>query len=107
MPMNLAEIDWNTLLQKPDVLPLLLFLGVGGLVLLTAIIAVQWRKAQQATCAARLKERMIERGYSAEEIKTVLSAGGGRNSARDTACSSRASRKRIDRPFVESGPSDT
>ena len=41
---------------------------------ITVIIAVQWRKAQQAMSEARLKRVMVERGYTAEEITTVLIA---------------------------------
>jgi hypothetical protein len=71
----IAEIDWNTLLQKsPDLFPLLVMFGVTGLVAMTAVIAVQWRKAQQARYNAYLKQRLIERGFTAEEIVNVVQA---------------------------------
>ena len=73
----LAQIDWNTLLKEPDVLPLLVLVPTFGLVGLAAIIAPQWRKAQQANAEARLKERMIERGFTADEIINVINAGVG------------------------------
>ncbi len=72
--MLLADVDWNSLLQKPDMLPLLIVTGFAGIIGLTAIIAPQWRKAKQASDEARLKERMIERGFTADEIETVIKA---------------------------------
>lgn len=87
MSSLLAEIDWNLLLQKPDVLPLLVTCGVAGLLGMTAIIAVQWRKTQEA----RLKEKMIDRGYSADEILRVIIARPGKKapteSCRTPECS--------------------
>jgi len=38
------------------------------------IIAVQWRKMRQAEIDAALKQEMIQRGMSANEIATVLEA---------------------------------
>ena len=69
MPLSLAEMDWNSLLQN-DLLPLLVMFGVGGLIGMAAIIAVQWRKAYEA----RLKEKMIDRGFTADEIVRVINA---------------------------------
>jgi hypothetical protein len=37
-------------------------------------IAVQWRKARQAEVEAALKQEMIQRGMSADEITRVLQA---------------------------------
>ena len=68
----LAEIDWNALVQS-ELFPVTIFLTVTGLVAITAIIAVQWRKAQEL----RLKEKMIDRGFTADEIDRVVSARGG------------------------------
>ncbi len=70
----LAEIDWNQLLQKPDMLPILIVTGFAGIIVLAAVIAPQIRKAKQASEEARLKERMIERGFTADEIETVIKA---------------------------------
>ncbi len=46
--------------------------GIVGLVGIIAIIAIQWRKAQQAGYEATLKAKMIERGFSADEITKVV-----------------------------------
>ena len=74
MVLLLSEVDWNSLLHEPDMLPIMLVTGFAGIIGLAAIIAPQWRKAQQAGNEARLKERMIERGFTADEIKTVINA---------------------------------
>ncbi len=71
----MAEIDWNTLLQQPDALGMLIGLGSMTIIILGVTIAVQWRKVQQAKYNAELKERMIERGFTAEEIERVINAG--------------------------------
>ncbi|MHC4696293.1 MAG: hypothetical protein ACYTFA_06095 [Planctomycetota bacterium] len=76
MLLLLAEggIDWNALLSGPDVVPILMVTGFAGIIGLVAIIVPQWRKAKQAGDEARLKERMIERGFTADEIETVITA---------------------------------
>ncbi len=77
-----AGIDWNALLSKPDMLPLLIVTGFAGIIGLVAIIVPQWRKAKQAGDEARLKERMIERGFTADEIVSVINAGLGNHRTR-------------------------
>ena len=81
MPLPLAEIDWNTLLQNTDVVPLVCIFGIGGLISLSAIIAVQWRKAYET----RLKEKMIDRGFTADEIVRVIGAHVSEKQRRQTA----------------------
>ena len=76
MLLPLAEIDWNTVLAKdPTVLIVCALWVVVGLIVLAAVIAVQWRKVQIAKENAALKQRMIERGFTAEEIVNVIQAG--------------------------------
>ncbi len=72
--MLLAQIDWNKLLETPFALPMLMVFGVGGFIALTSIIAVQWRKTNEV----RLKEKMIDRGFTAEEIASVINARVGK-----------------------------
>ena len=72
----LAEVDWNSLLRDEEVIAtVIVFLGIVGLIVLAAIIAPQWRKAHQTKVETLLKEQMIERGFTAEEITGVLNAG--------------------------------
>ena len=81
MPLILAEIDWNLLLQQPDALTLLMLPGATAVIVLGTVIAIQWRKVRQAEYDARLKEQMIARGFTAEEIGSVIMAGVGRHRA--------------------------
>lgn len=69
-----STIDWNRFLNG-EIFPLILFLSVGGLVVVIAIVARQWRQVRVAESEAGLKMRMIERGFSAEQIDQVLRAG--------------------------------
>jgi hypothetical protein len=60
---------------------------VGGLLCaITAIIAAHWQKIRRAEIAAALKQDMLNRGMSADEIRTVLEAGR-RASSRHASCS--------------------
>jgi hypothetical protein len=70
---ELASFDWGELLEMPT----LIFL-VGGVIAITAIVADQWRRAQKTSDEARLKEQMIQRGFSADEIERVIKTGASR-----------------------------
>ena len=85
MPLLLAQIDWNALLQKPDTFPMLLGFGTTAIVILGVTIAIQWRKVQQAKNDAILKQQMIERGFPADEIVSVINAGAGHDKLRTRA----------------------
>ena len=59
---------------------ILLTAVVGGLILLlvssiTAIVAHHLLKIRESDNSTRLKQDMLDRGMSADEIKTVLEAG--------------------------------
>jgi hypothetical protein len=71
--MLLADI--GRVFQSPFVIPV----GVVAAIMLAWVLVSavkQWRKARVAGYNARLKQLMIERGMSADEIKAVLEAGG-------------------------------
>lgn len=53
------------------------FFVVGGLVFTISILAHHWRKHREAAYNARLKQLMIERGMSADEILRVVEATSG------------------------------
>ena len=75
----LAEVDWNSLLlDEPYLLAVVAVWVLVAGVVLGAIIAVQWRKVQQAKYEAGLKEQMLERGFTADEIISVINAGASR-----------------------------
>ena len=67
---ELAGIDWDRVFDPP----VIVFI-VGAIVAVAAIVAPQWRKAAKASEDARLKEQMIQRGFSADEIERVIRAG--------------------------------
>jgi hypothetical protein len=49
---------------------------VGGLIFLTAaILADTWQRARKVELEIKLKQDMLDRGMSADEIRTVLDAG--------------------------------
>ncbi|MGD2109999.1 MAG: hypothetical protein PVI86_11495 [Phycisphaerae bacterium] len=54
---------------------ILLLLFTLGVVLVTFIVARQWRAVRIAEAEVSLKLKMLERGYSADEIVKVLQAG--------------------------------
>jgi len=95
MNMNMiAEIDWDTLLRQDHGMVLYVLAGCVTVIIIsvTATIAAEWRRVRVVDADARLKELMIQRGYSVEEISCVLSAGtAGRRTDRHKRCGSSAS----------------
>jgi hypothetical protein len=72
-----AKVAMSEILSKlngDDLIGLLLIVEclVFGI---AVVIAICWYKLRNAEIAARLKQDMLDRGMSAEEIKTVLEAG--------------------------------
>ncbi len=54
----------------------MLAIGLGVCFLIVWTLAHQWRKVRVAAYNARLKQLMIERGMSADEIERVIQADG-------------------------------
>ncbi len=83
-------IDWNALLRS-DTIPVVLCSFMCGALGVTTVIAMQWRRVRISEAEAALKLRMVERGFSTEEIERVVQAtpnaahrgrGRGANAAR-------------------------
>jgi hypothetical protein len=74
--MFLADFSWNSLFENlgPTLLVVFLF---GGWVIVAVVrsFTCNWRKVREAEQTAALKQSMIERGMSAEDIERVLNAG--------------------------------
>ncbi len=70
----LGVVDWNKFLNS-DNFSLVLCLSIGGLVTVIAIVARHWKQVRVAESEAGLKMRMIDRGFSAEQIDQTLRAG--------------------------------
>jgi hypothetical protein len=65
-------------LGKEDILPMVIvaiIFGTVGLVALLSIVASCIYKVRQLSVSTRMKQEMLDRGMSADEIKTVLEAG--------------------------------
>ena len=75
----------SELLSKFDGGELIGFVAVAGGVLIallcgvTGIIAKSWQRVRREEITARLKQDMLNRGMSAEEIQTVIEAGSRRS----------------------------
>lgn len=67
---QMAVFDWSRLLRMPT-----LVFVVGGVIAVFAIVLPQWRRVREVEAASRLKQKMIDRGFSADEIERVLKAG--------------------------------
>jgi len=62
------------------------FLAVGGglLIALVAIVGGYWTEIRKIEISAALKQDMLSRGMSADEIQTVLEAGTDRSKRSDS-----------------------
>jgi hypothetical protein len=71
--MPLAEINWTELFKgsSGENLGPVIFVVCIFLIVIVSIVASHWRKAR----LLRLKEQMIERGFTAHEITAVIGAG--------------------------------
>ena len=63
----------SSLLARGDEVGIAVFV-MGGMVGIISILAHQWRKHREAAYNARLKQLMIERGMTADEIERVVHA---------------------------------
>ena len=69
-----ARGDWPDFITS-ETLPVMLFCILLALVAVVAIVALHWKRVRIAETEAGLKLKMLERGYSADEIAKVLQAG--------------------------------
>jgi hypothetical protein len=70
----------SELLHRFDAGEIIGLVAVGGglLVGITAIVVGTWAKVRRTEIAAALKQEMLNRGMSAEDIRAVLDAGSKR-----------------------------
>lgn len=69
-------MDPNIAKDLPGILAIVLIFGGGVSIAIIATLAENWRKVRVAEQNAVLKQNMIERGFSADEIVRVIDAGG-------------------------------
>jgi hypothetical protein len=79
-------LDWLSQQSAGQMIGLVAVIG-GPLIAIVAIVSAAWARVRRAELQARqaeteavLKQQMIERGMSADEIVRVLAAGQGKNS---------------------------
>ena len=65
---------------KPEVLGPWGGMLIIGIIVISVVGMIQWRKFRQAGMDAALKQQMLDRGMSAEEIAQVLSASSSKTS---------------------------
>lgn len=72
----------SSFVYSPFSIPIFAFVSAGATISI-CVIAIQWRKARVAAYSARLKQVMIDRGMTADEIVAVMQAG---NPTRERDC---------------------
>lgn len=73
----LASFDWNQFLTSP--FGWLSVAVIGGVIgSIASSITGNWRRVREAEQMAVLKQNMVERGLSAEDIERILNAGVSR-----------------------------
>jgi hypothetical protein len=70
----LAEFDWNSVLE-PEKLAMILIFGGSFIVAIVGTIAGCWLSARRHTEQIKLKQEMLDRGMSADEIARIIDAG--------------------------------
>jgi hypothetical protein len=75
--MTLADFSWGDFFGNLPAILCITFL-FGGWVIVGVVRAFtdNWRKVREAEQLAALKQSMVEKGMSADEIERVLKAGG-------------------------------
>ncbi len=66
---------WNTFLQRPELAGPVLLIGMLLLLMAIAIVATTWAKCAKHQAEMSLKQSMVERGMSVDEIERVLKTG--------------------------------
>ena len=66
----IASFDWDYVFDMPNLLFLL-----AALVAIVGILGATWHNTATATERLRLKQMMVERGYSPEDIVRVVDGG--------------------------------
>lgn len=66
--------DLMSKIQPQDLIPILAIVATFGS-FVAIVVAIIWRQVRMANIKAALKQDMLDRGMSAEEIRTVLDAG--------------------------------
>jgi hypothetical protein len=72
----LADFSWNSLIENmPAILCITFIFGGWVIVAIVQSFTNNWRKVREAEQTAALKQSMVDKGMSAEDIERVLKAG--------------------------------
>jgi hypothetical protein len=72
----LAEFWWDSLIRNmPAILCITFIFGGWVIVAVVRSFTESWRRVREAEQAAALKQSMVEKGMSADDIERVLNAG--------------------------------
>ncbi|HEX4071738.1 MAG TPA: hypothetical protein VHX68_11225 [Planctomycetaceae bacterium] len=80
----------SDLLSRMNFGELIALISIGGglLIALVAVAGGMWTNVRKAEIEADLKHEMLNRGMTAEEIRTVIDAGTDRSAAKMDRCHS-------------------
>jgi hypothetical protein len=68
---------WNSLIENmPAILCITFIFGGWVIVAIVRSFTDSWRRVREAEQAAALKQSMVDKGMSADDIERVLRAGG-------------------------------
>ena len=82
--VTLAGSSWVDLFMSPDGAVIFMFVAMAT-VSIVGIVAGQWRRVRLGEAESALKLRMVEKGYSADQIERVLQARMDHRRRRKTA----------------------
>ena len=74
-PPDQSAIEQFISKLEPHDLVTVLVLTLGAVIALVAIVATQWRMHKRTEVEAALKQEMLARGMSAEDIERVIKSG--------------------------------
>lgn len=71
-----ADFSWNNLIENmPAILCITFIFGGWVMVAIVRSFTDNWRKVREAEQTAALKQSMVDKGMSVDEIERVLKAG--------------------------------
>jgi hypothetical protein len=74
-----ADFSWNNLIENmPAILCITFIFGGWVMVAIVRSFTDSWRRVREAEQAAALKQSMVDKGMSADDIERVLKAGSSK-----------------------------
>jgi hypothetical protein len=74
-----ADFSWNNLIENmPAILCITFIFGGWVMVAIVRSFTDSWRRVREAEQTAALKQSMVDKGMSADDIERVLKAGSSK-----------------------------